>query len=123
MKKMEALLLVTLCSLMITGGQVLLKYALQGSNGLWKENVGLITNLTQWALNPYLIIGFIVYAIATFFFIYLLGRYELSYFYPLTASTYVFAYLAGIYLFQEQATLSKIAGVLVIILGIIIVSI
>jgi multidrug transporter EmrE-like cation transporter len=42
---------------------------------------------------------------------------------PLTASTYVFAYLAGIYLFQEQATLSKIAGVLVIILGIIIVSI
>jgi multidrug transporter EmrE-like cation transporter len=120
---MEALILVTLCSLMITGGQVLLKYAMQGSNGLWKENLGLITNLTQWALNPYLIIGFIVYVIATFFFIYLLGRYELSYFYPLTASTYVFAYLAGVYLFQEPATLSKIAGVLVIILGIIIISI
>ena len=120
---MEALILVTLCSLMITGGQVLLKYAMQGSNGLWKENLGLITNLTKWALNPYLISGFLVYAIATFFFIYLLGRYELSYFYPLTASTYVFAYLAGVYLFQEPATLSKIAGVLVIILGIIIISI
>jgi multidrug transporter EmrE-like cation transporter len=123
MKKMEAILLVTLCSLMVTGGQVLLKYAVDSSGGLWRSNHGTIFNVTQWVLNPYLISSVVVYIVATGFFVYLLGRYELSYFYPLTASSYIFAYLAGVYLFQEQATLSKILGVIVICFGIIIISI
>lgn len=120
---MEALFLVTFCSLMITGGQVLAKYALQISGGLWKENLGIASNLAQWVLNPYLVIGCILYGIAAIFFVYLLDRYELSYFYPLTASTYIFAFLAGIYLFQEQVTLTKVVGIIVICLGIIIISI
>ena len=108
---------------MITGGQVLAKYALQISGGLWKENLGIASNLAQWVLNPYLVIGCILYGIAAIFFVYLLDRYELSYFYPLTASTYIFAFLAGIYLFQEQVTLTKVVGIIVICLGIIIISI
>jgi multidrug transporter EmrE-like cation transporter len=123
MKKMEAILLVTLSTLMVTGGQVLLKYAVDNSGGLWKVNHGIIFNVTQWVLNPYLVSSIVVYIMATGFFVYLLGRYELSYFYPLTASSYIFAYLAGVYLFQEQATLSKILGIIVICFGIIIISI
>jgi drug/metabolite transporter (DMT)-like permease len=123
MNKMEAFLIVTLCSLMVTGGQVLLKYALQTSDGLWKENLGVISNLIQWVLNPYLVVGFIVYGLATVLFVYLIGRYELSYFYPLTASTYIFTFLAGVYLFHEQITLSKVAGAIVIFIGVVIISI
>jgi multidrug transporter EmrE-like cation transporter len=123
MKKMEAVLLVTLCSLIVTGGQVLLKYAVASSGGLWRVNRGVIFNVTQWVLNPYLISSIVIYIVATFLFVYLLSRYELSYFYPLTASSYIFAYLAGVYLFQEQATLSKILGIIVIIFGIIIMTV
>jgi drug/metabolite transporter (DMT)-like permease len=123
MKKMEAFILVTLCSLMVTGGQVLLKYAMQTSGGLWREGFGIVSNLIQWVLNPYLVVGFIVYGVATVLFLYLLGRYELSYFYPLTASTYIFTFLAGVYLFHEQITLSKISGAIVIFIGVIIISI
>jgi drug/metabolite transporter (DMT)-like permease len=74
-------------------------------------------------VNPYLVSGVVVYGVATIFFVYLLSRYELSYFYPLTASTYIFAFLAGVYFFNEQVTISKIAGMLVIFFGIVIIGI
>ena len=64
-----------------------------------------------------------VSGVASIFFIYLLGKYELSYIYPLTASTYIFAFIAGVFFFQEQATLAKGAGLVIIIIGIIMISI
>ena len=123
MKEMKAMLLVTICSAVTVGGQVLLKYGLQRNDGLWKKNLNTLSNFTLWFQNPYLIAGVVVCALGAVSFIYLLGKYELSHFYPLTASAYIFAFLAGVYFFQEQATISKIVGLLVICIGIVIISI
>ena len=119
MKEMKAMLLVTIFSAVTVGGQVLLKYGLQRNDGLWKKNLNTLSNFTLWFQNPYLIAGVVVCALGAVSFIYLLGKYEFSHFYPLTASAYIFAFLAGIYFFQEQATISKVVGLVVICVGII----
>ena len=123
MKEMKAVLLVTFCSAVGVGGQVLLKYGLQRNDGLWKKNLSALSNFMLWIQNPYLIVGIVTCGVAAIFLIYCLGKYEFSYFYPLTASAYIFAFLAGIYFFQEQATLSKVAGLVAIIIGIVMISI
>ena len=123
MKEMKAMLLVTIFSAVTVGGQVLLKYGLQRNDGLWKKNLNTLSNFTLWFQNPYLIAGVVVCALGAVSFIYLLGKYEFSHFYPLTASAYIFAFLAGVYFFQEQVTISKVVGLLVICIGIVIISI
>jgi len=123
MKALKAVLLVTLCSVILVGGQVLIKYGLQKDDGLWNNNLSILSNFMLWSQNLYLIVGIVVSGVASIFFIYLLGKYELSYIYPLTASTYIFAFIAGVFFFQEQATLAKGAGLVIIIIGIIMISI
>jgi drug/metabolite transporter (DMT)-like permease len=123
MKEMKAVLLVTLCSVILVGGQVLIKYGLQKDNGLWNNNLSILSNFMLWSQNLYLIVGLVVSSVASIFFIYLIGKYELSYIYPLTASTYIFAFIAGVFFFQEQATLAKVAGLVIITIGIVMVSI
>lgn len=120
---MKAVLLVTFCSAIGVVGQVLLKYSLQRNDGLWKKDLSILSNFMMWIQNPYLIASIVVCAVGALFFIYLLGKYELSHFYPLTASAYIFAFLAGVYFFQEQVTISKVAGLVVICIGIVIISI
>ena len=120
---MKAVFLVTLCSVIGVIGQVLLKYSLHRNDGLWKKDLSILSNFMLWIQNPYLIASVVVCALGAIFFIYLLGKYELSYFYPLTASAYIFAFLAGVYFFQEQVTISKVVGLVVICFGIVIISI
>ena len=123
MKEMKAVLLVTFCSAVGVGGQVLLKYGLQRNDGRWKKNLSALSIFMLWIQNPYLIVGIVTCGLAAMFLIYCLGEYEFSYFYPLTASAYIFAFLAGVYFFQEQVTLSKIVGLVVICIGIVIITI
>jgi multidrug transporter EmrE-like cation transporter len=120
---MKAVFLVTLCSVVGVVGQVLLKYGLQRNDGLWKKEIGILSNFILWFQNPYLLASVVVCAVGAIFFIYLLGKYELSHFYPLTASAYIFAFFAGVYFFNEQATISKVVGLVVICIGIVIISI
>ena len=119
---MKAIVLVTLCSLIRVIGQVLIKYSLQRNDGLWKKDLSILSNSILWFQNPYLIASIVVCAVGAIFYFYLLGKYELSHFYPLTASAYIFAFLAGVYFFQEQVTLSKIVGLVVICIGIVIIT-
>ena len=120
---MKAIVLVTLCSLIGVIGQVLIKYSLQRNDGLWKKDLSILSNSILWFQNPYLIASIVVCAVGAIFYFYLLGTYELSHFYPLTASAYIFAFLAGVYFCQEQVTLAKIIGLVVICIGIVIISI
>ena len=120
---MKVIVLVTLCSMIGVIGQVLIKYSLQRNDGLWKKDLSILSNSILWFQNPYLIASIVVCTVGAIFYFYLLGKYELSHFYPLTASAYIFAFLAGVYFFQEQVTISKVVGLVVICIGIVIISI
>lgn len=122
MNKLKAVGLALLCAFMITTGQVLWKIAIDRNGGLVNSKLSIIDNISRLLFSPYMIFGLVVYSIATILWMYLLGRYEYSYIYPMMAITYVIAFLYAMIFFNETIGLEKMVGVILIIIGIIFIS-
>lgn len=122
MNKLKAVGLALLCAFMITTGQVLWKIAIDRNGGLVNSKLSIIDNISLLLFSPYMISGIVIYGIATIFWMYLLGRYEYSYIYPMMAITYIISFLYAMILFKETIGLEKIVGVVLIITGIIFIS-
>ena len=115
-------LIILLCFLTVCG-QICIKLGLSANGGFWFVNIAFWQNITKWLLSPLLVIGFLIYGIATILFMYLINKLQLNYFYPLTSITYIMAFLAGHFIFQESVSFSKIIGTLIIIVGVIFITI
>lgn len=90
-------------------GQIMFKLGLQQSGGLqWMK---LIMSPMIWA-------GMALYGGATVLWFAVLSRMPLSVAYPMQSIAYVLAMFAAVWLFQEQLTATKIAGVIVILVGV-----
>jgi len=99
--------------LLLSGGQVMLKFALNkmGDFGWSKEFwIGLVTN--WWFLGC----G-ICYAVATILWVYILKYFPFSIAYPMISLSYVFGMFAAIFFFNEQISIYKWFGVLFIMCG------
>lgn len=95
--------------LLLVTGQILFKIGLIRSGGLhWGK---LVT-------SPYVIGGVALYGIATLVWFAVLTRLPLSVAYPLQALAYVLALVPAYFLFHESITLTKLAGVAVILCGV-----
>lgn len=110
------ILLTIFNSVLMVTGQTLWKLGVTG-----KEINGL-GQLLRLFLSPYVIAGLMVYAFASVLWIYILNKGELSYVYPIQSTAFIFALIIGVTIFKEQLTPSKIIGVLVICLGVIIIT-
>lgn len=109
-------LLTIVNSILMVTGQTLWKL---GATGKEIHNLG---QLLRLFLSPYVIAGLMVYAFASALWIYILNKGELSYVYPIQSTAFIFALIIGTTFFKEQLTTSKIIGVLVICLGVIIIT-
>lgn len=103
-------------SVLMVTGQTLWKL---GASGKEIHSLGQILRLF---LNPYVLTGLMVYACASVLWIYILNKGELSYVYPIQSTAFIFALIIGTTLFKEHLTPTKIIGVLVICLGVIIIT-
>ncbi|MNJ43739.1 putative 4-amino-4-deoxy-L-arabinose-phosphoundecaprenol flippase subunit ArnF [compost metagenome] len=94
---------------LLVTGQVLFKLGLQRAGGLvWQKMI----------TSPLLISGLALYGIATLLWFAVLTRLPLSQAYPMQALAYVLALVPAYFLFGEVMTLSKFAGVAVILCGV-----
>ena len=118
----RAILLVLLFSFLIVTGQVLWKLAIDKNGGLINSDSTNIQNILNLLLSPYMLCGVVIYICATVFWMYLLGEYEYSFIYPMSSMTFVMSLFFASYVFDEEITLYKIIGVLVIMLGVFIVT-
>ena len=118
----RAVLLVLLFSFLIVTGQVLWKLAIDKNGGLINSDSTNIQNILNLLLSPYMLCGVVIYMCATVFWMYLLGEYEYSFIYPMSSMTFVMSLFFASYVFDEEITLYKIIGVLVIMLGVFIVT-
>ena len=118
----RAVLLVLLFSFLIVTGQVLWKLAIDKNGGLINSDSTNIQNILNLLLSPYMLSGVVIYMCATVFWMYLLGEYEYSFIYPMSSMTFVMSLFFASYVFDEEITLYKIIGVLVIMLGVFIVT-
>ncbi|HBV86869.1 EamA family transporter [Desulfosporosinus sp.] len=103
-------------SMLMVAGQTLWKL---GASGKEVHSLG---QLLRLFLGPYVILGLVVYAFASVLWIYILNKGELSYLYPIQSTAFIFALFIGTTFFKEELTATKIIGVLVICLGVIIIT-
>lgn len=108
--KLSILLLVAFCALLGAIGQVLFKIS----------SSSISSNFVSW-FNPKLLLGLLLYAIATILFIYALKQGNLSILYPIIATSYLWVALFSIWILGESMTVFKWIGTLLIILGIILI--
>lgn len=110
------------CCFLTVCGQLCLKIGLSRSGGFWLSQLSPLKNIVNWLSSPMILLGLAIYVGATVIFMYLLDRFELTYFYPWTAITYVFAFFAGVAIFRESLDVHKILGVIIIIIGVVVIS-
>ena len=112
--------LVLLVSIFIVTGQLLLKIGI----GSIEESDPSSTLIYVWNLvkTPYFILAGISLTISGLIWIYVVRSYELSLAYPLTSMSYILMLVGSYLLFDEEISLSKILGVLIIVVGIIVLT-
>jgi len=122
-ENVKTFVVVFLATLSAAVGETLISYAMK-KNG----QVDLM-ELSQWhklifsvVRNPYIFVGVILLGI--FFFLYLaaLSWADLSFVLPLTALSYVFAALLAKFFLKEDVSWYRLAGTLIIIIGITLVA-
>ena len=74
-----------------------------------------ITNIYVWG-------GVLGYAANLSLWLYVLAHLELSKAYPMTSLAYIFTLLLGFFFFHEQITPVKLAGILFVIVGVILLT-
>ena len=103
-------------------GQVLLKKGM-GSMGPLTLSIDQLGNIL-WRIgtNPYVVIGLAIYVAGTVFWLTALSRVDLSYAYPFASLSYVVMLIASWQLFNENITVVRLLGTLIVCLGVFIIS-
>jgi drug/metabolite transporter (DMT)-like permease len=97
---------------------------------LWKKGMEALPSAFQdpfraipvLVTSPYIILGIVVYGLATVLWLILLSRYDLSYIYPVTSLSFVIATLVSFLWLGEDVTWNRWLGVSIIALGVYVVS-
>lgn len=70
-------------------------------------------------LTPYTVTGVILYGVSFLLYMYLISKFDLGYIIPLTtALVYVLIFIASFIIFKESFTAIKIAGIILIVVGV-----
>jgi drug/metabolite transporter (DMT)-like permease len=105
--KLIVYFLVIICAIFGAAGQILFKMA--------SDNLKF--NLTIF-LNIHLLVGLLLYAVATILFVYLLQFGDVSKLYPLIATSYIWVLLLAKIVLNENINCYQIVGVTCIIIGV-----
>lgn len=77
---------------------------------------------SQAAFNPYIVLGLGCYVISVAAWLMGLSRVEVSVAYPLLSLAYIFTAVAAFLLFHENLTLTRLLGILIILLGVFLIT-
>ncbi|MED1421241.1 EamA family transporter [Bacillus smithii] len=111
--------LILVNTLILVSGQFLWKYGMMKSDQSFSSLLGILKLL----LSPYILTGLILYGAATVLWLFILSKVPLSVAYPIQSLAYVFALFGAYFLFGETLTSWKIAGVLLIVAGVAMISV
>lgn len=110
--------LVLLCMLLNTAAQLLLKETMNKIGGFSFTLHNVIPIAFKVALNPYFLAGLSAYVLSLCVWLLVLSRLDVNIAYPLTSIAFIFVAFAGAFFFNEPLTMTRIAGIVVIIGGI-----
>ncbi len=102
-------------------GQLMLKKGMNILGSLTLNMQQLPSILWKMATNPFVFFGLAIYLIGTVFWLAALSRVDLSFAYPFASLSYVIMLVASWLMFNEQITLSRMLGTLVIGIGVLLI--
>lgn len=105
--------LVTLQTIFLSGGQVLLKLAMEKMGKFEWTWAYFKTLLTNW----WLLACGISFSICTVLWLYILKKFPFSQAYPLTSLSFVFGMIAAWLVFGESIPLSRWLGLILVVSG------
>jgi drug/metabolite transporter (DMT)-like permease len=102
-------------------GQLFIKKGLNGLGSI-DFSSGLVSSYTKILCSPWVFGGGLVYCFSLFLWIYALTKVDLSFAYPFVALSYVIIVLAAWLFLGEHISPLRLAGVLVVSFGVILIS-
>ncbi len=102
-------------------GELLLKHGVNQLGVLSLEPSDFIPLFLRVFTTPVIVAGFTLIFTGSLFWLAVISRVPLSYAYPLLSSSYVVVVVASWLFLGEQITLQRMAGVLIICTGVIVV--
>lgn len=86
--------------------------------------IQLTNGKAQFNITVFTVFGILFYGISFILYMYLISKYDLGYIIPLTtAFVYIVIFTASFFIFKEPFTILKIAGISLIVLGLILLNI
>jgi len=82
----------------------------------------LLPVLPSLFLKPMILLGLALYAASVVNWVVVLSRMEVSVAYPLMSLGYLVTFVLGVWLFNESVSVTKIAGLAVILVGVVLIS-
>ena len=113
-------ILALVVALMLVAGQSLWKHGVTVMH--IDKHAALLKKLLVVGLNPYILLGLVIYGVATVLYIYVIGRFAYGSSYALIVSlSLIFASASAMVLFNEKLSAVNLCGVVVILLGVFLV--
>jgi multidrug transporter EmrE-like cation transporter len=103
-------------------GQLVLKWRVGLYGGFPDGYKGKIGFFFEVLLDPWIISGLLSAIVASLFWIAAMTKFDLSYAYPFMSLSFVLVFFLSIWFFQEPITVSKLAGLGLIVCGILVSS-
>jgi multidrug transporter EmrE-like cation transporter len=116
--KSADLALVLIGVMLNAAAQLLLKAGSRAIAGVGFSVANAWTLAERIALNPPILAGVALYAVSVVFWILALSRVDVSIAYPMLSIGYIVSALAGWLLFSEAVGPARVAGIVIIIVGV-----
>jgi len=121
---MATLILLILTSVILSAvGQVILKIGVEdvGLAGL-SASESLLNTIFAALLNPWVLLGLLTYGSAAVVWLFVLARSDVTFAYPFLGLAFVLTIGLGIIVLDEQVTLLRTAGTLLVVAGLALVA-
>lgn len=106
--------------LLNAAAQLLIKAGTADFAQLWNSNIAL--SVIRVVFQPQIFAGLTCYVVSVAIWIFVLSRVPVSIAYPMLSIGYIVSAFAGYLLFGEALTVMKLAGIALIIIGVILIA-
>ncbi|MFB5660218.1 EamA family transporter [Alteribacillus sp. HJP-4] len=103
-------------------GQIMLKWRISKFGSLPAEFQEKVFFLFRLLFDPLILSGFLSAFVASFFWMAAMTKFDISYAYPFMSLSFMLVFILSVFLFNEPMTVHKIAGLVLIIAGILVTS-
>lgn len=108
--------------IVVTYSQIVLKWQLNVCGEMPSALPEKAKYLFFFLLNPWVISAILAVGLGSITWILVLTKFELSYIYPFTLLSYLAVILLSFFIFQENLTILRLVGILVVMAGMLVIA-